>query len=138
MPYLGIYGIYIGMPEVRVTPAEIRRLRGERTQAAFAAEVGVQPHSVYRWELPEGSPHARQPRGRSLARLQALAARGQPAITPAADHGAAPASLAAIIGDDPDTLVIATALQRMFDGDWADAEGVFLRAVTDRSAPAAA
>ena len=126
------------MAATRFTPAEIRQLRGERTQAAFAAEVGVLPHSVYRWELPEGSPHARQPRGRSLARLQAFVARGEPAAMPAANLGPAPASLAAIVGDDPATLAIATALQRMFDGDWAEAEGVFLRALTDRGAPAAA
>jgi hypothetical protein len=116
---------------------EIRALRGERTRAAFAAELGVDPHTVYRWELPPGSPQARRPRGQALARLRALVGGG-----PGADRavpGVAGSELAASSAlpsspADDHALPVTAALQRVLDGDWRDAEGVFLRAVSDSGA----
>ncbi|WP_373047514.1 sigma 54-interacting transcriptional regulator [Vulgatibacter sp.] len=61
---------------------EIRALRGERSRAEFAALVGVTPLTVYRWELPPGSPELRRPRGKVLARLRSLVAAELPAQPP--------------------------------------------------------
>ncbi|MCX5740924.1 MAG: hypothetical protein NT062_00325, partial [Proteobacteria bacterium] len=83
-------------------PSEIRSLRGSLTRAAFAAQLGVNAHTVYRWELPEASAHARRPRGAMLARLDHLARAATP---------------------DPTT----AALQRVLEGQWHDAENTFLR-----------
>ncbi|HEY0250652.1 MAG TPA: hypothetical protein VGC41_03955, partial [Kofleriaceae bacterium] len=49
----------------------------------FAELIGVTPHSIYRWELPEGSPHARRPRGEDARKLRSLANKlPDPNITP--------------------------------------------------------
>src|SRR3954470_13515454 len=53
------------------SPLEIRAVRGTRSRAEFAALVEVTPLTVYRWELPEGSPELRRPRGKGLKKLQA-------------------------------------------------------------------
>jgi predicted ATP-dependent protease len=121
------------MPVDDMLPADIRALRGDRTRAAFATELGVSAHSVYRWELPPDSPHARRPRGAELARLRARAvASAKPALALTA------ATVNAVAGDDPTAAPVSIALQRMLDGDWRDAEGQFLRALSDRSASPAA
>ena len=39
----------------------------------FARLLGVTPHTVYRWELPEDAKDARRPRGAELAKLVMLA-----------------------------------------------------------------
>jgi len=35
-----------------LTPERIRALRGTRSRANFALELGVTPQTIYRWELP--------------------------------------------------------------------------------------
>ncbi len=107
-----------------MTSTDIRQLRGDRTRAAFAAELGVSANSIYRWELPEGTAHARRPRGAELARLEALATSGS--SSPAA------ATFVHVGANDPGALPVTAALQRMLDGEWREAEGVFLRALSDR------
>ncbi|MCE9575404.1 MAG: sigma-54 dependent transcriptional regulator [Deltaproteobacteria bacterium] len=102
-----------------LSPALIRGLRGSRTRAAFATELGVNAHTIYRWELPEDSAHARRPRGEVARRLTALAQR---APAPPADR------------DDATGLAVMAAMQRMLDGDWHDAERSFLRAMSAREA----
>jgi DNA-binding transcriptional regulator YiaG len=52
-----------------IRPEEVRLLRGTESRAAFARRVGVTPHTVYRWELPDGAAEARRPRGAELERL---------------------------------------------------------------------
>lgn len=52
------------------TPQLIRRLRGQRTQAAFGVLVGVSKNTVWRWEAGHACPAAPY-----AARLAALAAR---------------------------------------------------------------
>ncbi len=63
-------------------PEAIRALRGERSRAAFARQLGVTPLTVYRWELPQAAPQARRPRGRVAQALRLLAEGGQPALPP--------------------------------------------------------
>ncbi len=60
------------------SPTEIRALRGERSREEFAALVGVTPLTVYRWELPPGSPELRRPRGKVLERLLLRTGAPQP------------------------------------------------------------
>ncbi|MEY4547611.1 MAG: hypothetical protein RL685_3806 [Pseudomonadota bacterium] len=60
-----------------MTPELIRDLRGSASRAAFSRQLGVTPHTVYRWELREGSTEARRPRGAELEKLRALAQRPQ-------------------------------------------------------------
>jgi tetratricopeptide (TPR) repeat protein len=90
---------------------EIRHLRGDRTRADFAHELGVNAHSVYRWELPDTSPHARRPRGDVLAKLERLAQRRT---------------------ETDDSIPVTAALQHLLDGSWREAENVFLHVLRDR------
>jgi len=39
-----------------LTPAQIRRLRGEKPREEFAREIGVSPQTLYRWELGKSKP----------------------------------------------------------------------------------
>ncbi|MCA9556336.1 MAG: hypothetical protein KC933_40300, partial [Myxococcales bacterium] len=55
-----------------LTPAQIRDIRGERTQAEFAALLGVSPVTVYRWELEDGEGQSRSPRRKMQARIRQL------------------------------------------------------------------
>src|SRR5689334_14245399 len=57
-----------------VDASSIRALRGSLSRAAFARQLGVTAHTVYRWELPDGAEEARRPRGDVLEKLQRLAA----------------------------------------------------------------
>jgi tetratricopeptide (TPR) repeat protein len=100
-----------------LSSTEIRSLRGERTRAAFAELIGVNAHSVYRWELPEGSAHSRRPRGIALAKLKLLATKlPDPALVP-----------------------VMSAVERALDGlHWQEAENALLRAQADRTAGAEA
>ena len=54
----------------RLGPDDVRSLRGGLSRAAFAKRLGVTPHTVYRWELPDGAKEARRPRGPELERLE--------------------------------------------------------------------
>ncbi|CAN5552865.1 hypothetical protein BH11MYX1_BH11MYX1_14650 [soil metagenome] len=74
--------------------------------------VGVNAHTVYRWELPEGSAHARRPRGADLAKLKSLGAKRP----------------------DPQLVPVIAAVERTLDGRWRDAENVLMRAQSDRNA----
>jgi predicted ATP-dependent protease len=60
------------LPTGSVGPERIRALRGDESRAAFARRLGVTPHTVYRWELPEGAPEARRPRRVELRKLLEL------------------------------------------------------------------
>jgi hypothetical protein len=56
-----------------ISAERVRELRGAESRAAFARRLGVTPNTVYRWELPEGAPEARRPRGVELEKLSRLA-----------------------------------------------------------------
>ncbi len=103
---------YSLMPMGGISSTEIRSIRGTRTRVAFADLVGVNAHTVYRWELPEGSAHARRPRGADLAKLKSLAAKLP----------------------DPQLVPVLAAVERTLDGRWRDAENVLMRAQSDRNA----
>ncbi|MEO8182840.1 MAG: sigma-54 dependent transcriptional regulator [Deltaproteobacteria bacterium] len=110
-----------------MTPELIRELRGGASRAAFARQLGVTPHTVYRWELPLGAAQARRPRGTQLSKLQALAegesisaalgpvpagpACGAP--VPVAPSGSAPAERQRLPAAEDLSLVL-PALQRAF------------------------
>src|SRR5262249_14126478 len=72
-PKFGINQTWNGITKFQVDPTKIRELRGDQTRAAFAAKVGVDPHTIYRWELDPSAPQARRPRGKALAKLRELA-----------------------------------------------------------------
>lgn len=55
-----------------ISPERVRELRGGSSRAAFARQIGVTANTVYRWELPEGAPEARRPRGAELEKLSRL------------------------------------------------------------------
>src|SRR5580698_5086009 len=101
------------MTDIELSYTEIRQLRGARTRAAFAAELEVDPQTIYRWELPPDSPQARRPRGKVLARLRTLASRE-----------AVPAAVATP-GVDPSDVPMMAALQHVLDGDYREPEATF-------------
>ena len=96
--------------ETPLGPAEIRALRGGRTRAAFASEVGVTPLTVYRWELPDGASQARRPRGAELERLRSLL----PARPPATPKDAS--------SESAEHAIVLPALERIPRGDWERSE----------------
>nr|HEX4315107.1 sigma 54-interacting transcriptional regulator [Kofleriaceae bacterium] len=99
----------------------MRRLRADRTRSELARLVGVNAHTVYRWELPAESPHARRPRGQVLARLERLA--HAPTSASSAPASAQPAT------------PIAAAVEHLLDGlGTRDEESLLLRAASDREA----
>jgi len=57
-------------------PDTVRSLRGPLSRADFARKVGVTPLTVYRWELPDGAPESRRPRGAVAERLRRAIAHG--------------------------------------------------------------
>jgi tetratricopeptide (TPR) repeat protein len=78
------------------TPERIRALRGLRSRAAFAKQLGVTALTVYRWELPSHARESRRPRAAVLARLKAYGSaaaslsiesppQGAPALHPVLD-----------------------------------------------------
>ena len=91
-----------------LSPARVRALRGEASRAVFARRLGVTPHTVYRWELPEDAAESRRPRGAELRKLLELAddaapARGGEALdlararTPEPTAGALPEDIALVL-----------------------------------------
>jgi predicted ATP-dependent protease len=106
-------------------PDAVRTLRGTQSRAAFAQRVGVTPHTVYRWELPDGAKEARRPRGAELERLASLQ-RGRPEVAaPTAPAGGE--DLADVLG----------AIERVLRADWMAGRAELLRLVTQtRSASA--
>jgi len=99
-----------------ISPERIRDLRGTVSRAAFARRLGVTPHTIYRWELPEEASESRRPRGAELEKLLALS-RGEPAAEPqptlvrslAVAERARPAA--------EDVALVLPALQRAFSSD---------------------
>lgn len=63
-------------------PEQIRALRGDRSRADFARELGVTPLTVLRWELPDGNKEARRPRRAMIETLEKLVARAVPQAPP--------------------------------------------------------
>ncbi len=53
-------------------PDRIRALRGARTRAELARQLGVTPLTVLRWELPEDNKEARRPRRAMVEALERL------------------------------------------------------------------
>jgi hydrogenase-4 transcriptional activator len=108
---------------VPMTPERVRELRGAASRAVFARRVGVTPHSVYRWELPDGAAEARRPRGTELRKLLELAegpsAAGS-AGAAATGAGSAPeagrAQTAERVGAEDIALVLPT-IERAFFAD---------------------
>ncbi len=77
-------------------PDEIRRLRGKRSRPRFAALLGVSPNTVYRWELPAGSPHHLRPSSGAVeALLRVAGAEEEAAPAPATAFEPGPALRAA-------------------------------------------
>ncbi|HEV8548189.1 MAG TPA: hypothetical protein VGQ57_04155, partial [Polyangiaceae bacterium] len=98
--------------EVALTPAGIRALRGVKSRAAFALQVGVTAQTVYRWELPPDRAESRRPRGAERARLEVLVGSGSP-VEASARKVAAPKSAAL----DDDLATVLPSLGRLFEGD---------------------
>jgi hypothetical protein len=103
-----------------ITAARVRELRGSESRAAFARRLGVTPHSVYRWELPEDAAEARRPRGAELRQLLELA--GEVSATAASGRGAAQIEAAAQSGDvvrsaADDIAVVLRSVERSFSAD---------------------
>jgi len=111
-----------------IRPETVRALRGSLSRAAFAQRLGVTPHTVYRWELPDGSKEARRPRGGELEKLEALrrgdtSVRVAPSRVEPAPSSAGPSSqeaLADVIG----------AIDRVLRSDWLAARAELLRLVS--------
>lgn len=87
-----------------LTPERIRALRGTRSRAAFATELGVTPQTIYRWELPGTARESRSPRAGDRARLLALLAPMR---------GAATEPLS-----DEDGAMALPAFERILRGEW--------------------
>ncbi len=60
-------------------PAEIRKIRGSRSRAAFGQLLGVTPLTVLRWELPQDNKEARRPRAKMVEAMRRLASEPPPA-----------------------------------------------------------
>ena len=142
-----------------VDATTIRALRGGQSRAAFARQLGVTAHTVYRWELPEEAEEARRPRGEVLMKLERLAA-GLPVSAAPGDSASGAAALAVAATEagpgfrttspgispvrDGDPAAVATAFAsfaRLMQGEWRDAEPGLMKAVmagADASEDAAA
>jgi len=114
--------------DIEVGPDEIRRLRGSRSRAAFAATLGVNAHTVYRWELPAGSPHARRPTASMRERLLAGVAPARSGAAPAPDDGPL----------DAETVRALAAIERVLDADLRDGEATLLAILASPTASATA
>jgi len=138
-----------------VDATTIRALRGGQSRAAFARQLGVTAHTVYRWELPEEAEEARRPRGEVLTKLERLAAGLSVSAAPGGSVSGAAASGAAALdalpafrttspARDSDPAAVATAFAsfaRLMQGEWREAEPGLMKAVmagADASEDAAA
>ena len=99
-------------------PKQIRALRGAVSRAVFARRLGVTPLTVYRWELPDGSPEARRPRGRILRALTTLGLGGAGGDASAATAGQPAATQPAV----PEQQRIWSVLARAYKAEWKQAE----------------
>jgi DNA-binding transcriptional regulator YiaG len=61
------------LPQPPMDPAEIRRIRGSRSRAAFGQLLGVTALTVLRWELPEDNKEARRPGAKMVEAMRRLA-----------------------------------------------------------------
>ena len=118
-----------------VDASSIRALRGSLSRAAFARQLGVTAHTVYRWELPADAEEARRPRGDVLEKLQRLAA-GVP-LSRASGGSAAEGGVLGLapsattpMTEDPSAVATAFAsFARFTQGEWREAEPGLMKAV---------
>src|SRR5262249_54174369 len=127
--------------EAPLGPAEIRALRGKQSRAALARQIGVTPHTIYRWELPDSAAEARRPRGADLARLRAIA-RGPRAVNEVTTAmgetlDAAPGA-ASNVWTDEDLARVLPSLERVLRGDARKGHGELLALLTGGRAVSAA
>jgi hypothetical protein len=111
------------------------------SRAAFARQVGVTPHTVYRWELPDTAAEARRPRGAELLRLRSMLngavtaeTRGESAGRNErgpneADLGRAPESTPSAWADE-DLARVLPSLERVLRGDSRKGHGELLALLT--------
>jgi hypothetical protein len=112
------------MSTTSMSPEQVRALRGKLSRAAFAKQLGVTPHTVYRWELPADAKDARRPRGAELEQLQYLTS-GSPVA-----HADSPPRPATTHADPQEIAVVLGAIERVFRDDWAAGRTELLRVVT--------
>jgi len=108
------------------SPDQIRALRGDLSRARFAAELGVSPLTVYRWELPTDAKESRRPQRNLRSRLTALRALRDAREAPSEPPTSAPVPPAVI----PDG---AAALLLQKD-QWQEAEELLFEELADLSA----
>ncbi len=118
-----------------MSPEDVRTLRGELSREVFAAEIGVTPLTVYRWELPIDEKESRRPQRRLLGKLREFGAGQEPGDLPAAvvevtpDRDSAPVSHA---GSD----IVPGVYDEIFSARWSAAESEILANLsTPQSSP---
>src|SRR5262245_31236182 len=116
---------YIPYHPAMMSPERIRDLRGKSSRAAFARRLGVTPHTVYRWELPDGAAEARRPRGVALERLRELASSGE-----RIDSKAPELPSTRIFDSDEDIVRVLPAIDRVLNGDWRSGHFELVRLLT--------
>jgi Sigma-54 interaction domain len=105
-----------------IAPARVRELRGSDSRAAFARRLGVTPHTVYRWELPEDAAEARSPRGAVLRRLLDLTGEehadpSRARVTTSPGVAGSAASRGAARAPSEDIAVVLPTVERSFSAD---------------------
>src|SRR5215471_10600466 len=116
------------MSTTSMSPEQVRALRGKLSRAAIAKQLGVTPHTIYRWELPAEAKDARRPRGAELEGLERLRG-GHPATRPDRPARPVPAHT-----DNHEMADVLNAIERVFRDDWAAGRTALLRVVTQGSA----
>src|SRR5215468_3297714 len=109
------------MSSISMSPERVRALRGKLSRAAFARQLGVTPHTIYRWELSPDAKDARRPRGAELERLERLSS-GSP-ITPTNGPSRPP------LADHHEIADVLGAIERVLRDDWQAGRTELLRVV---------
>ena len=120
------------MSTASIDASLIRALRGALSRAAFARQLGVTAHTVYRWELPDEAEESRRPRGDVLQKLQRLAGGvGVSVVEPASSEPASPepATVEPDLGDPAALATAFAAFARLMQGEWREAEPALFQAV---------
>lgn len=107
----------------------IRELRGSRTREVFAREIGVTAQTVYRWELPDGAPEARRPRGQLLERILQLRQ------AQCADAAPVPFAPQVLGGNESQVAAVHAAIAGGLHGRWHAAERHLVGEALDASSP---